>query len=61
MKKIFILFAIIIIGCPFVLNATVFQNEPGKITGKVIDSISNEALFGSNVSIEGTKIGRAHV
>lgn len=44
---------------PFFLSATVFAGNTGKLTGKVIDAETGEALVGCNIIIEGTYQGAA--
>jgi TonB-dependent receptor len=59
MKKIFLLLTFLTLGSIFIVNATALQSSPGKISGKVIDKISSEALIGTNITIEGTSLGAA--
>ena len=41
------------------LFSIAFTGNTGKITGKILSSTTNEALFGANVFLEGTSIGSA--
>ncbi len=43
----------------FLLSSIVFAQTTGKISGKIIDSETGEALYGANVLIEGTSMGAA--
>lgn len=41
------------------LSTTLYAQEPGKITGRIIDAQNAEAIIGANVLIEGTNLGAA--
>jgi outer membrane receptor protein involved in Fe transport len=61
MKKIYnfdsyiLLFLISVIFCCF----TVYAGTTGKLTGKVTDATTNEALIGTNIVVVGTNMGAA--
>ncbi|MFA6980852.1 MAG: TonB-dependent receptor [Ignavibacteriaceae bacterium] len=43
----------------FVFSATIFAGQTGKISGKVVDAETGEAIIGANIVIEGTFLGAA--
>lgn len=43
----------------FVLSVTIFAGQTGKISGKVVDAETGEAIIGANIVIEGTFLGAA--
>jgi len=43
----------------FVFSVTIFAGQTGKISGKVVDAETGEAIIGANIVIEGTFLGAA--
>ena len=43
----------------FVFSATIFAGQTGKISGKVVDAETGEAVIGANIVVEGTFLGAA--